>query len=390
MALAAAGDVEGALQACAGVLERDPFYLPAIDLTLDLLIHRGDGQGALVVAQTALAEGMESFTLHNTLGLVAKARGEAEEALARFALAQAQDPAEGDTALRRAIMLLERDDPAQAGECLLIHCEAVPDDPGAWLQAATVLTHFNHPQVAAPFVHSYARLSEPGAERDHRLAALGAGPMPARQSAQMVRQVFDKNAAGYDANLAALDNRGVELAREALAAVLGAGSGDLVVVDAGCGTGLVGPVLRPYARQLIGIDLSPAILAEAEARGVYDTLAEGDVTAMPLPEGQVDLIYCADVLTYLGDLAPVLDSFARALSPAGRVIISTEPPPAGAGEVHLGPSGRYAHSGDYLRKLSESAGLAHETLFAGRALRLEYGHRVRADVTLLSRPFPLD
>ncbi|WP_420394573.1 class I SAM-dependent DNA methyltransferase [Acuticoccus sp.] len=54
------------------------------------------------------------------------------------------------------------------------------------------------------------------------------------------------------------------------------------VLDAACGTGLVGDALRllGYA-PLAGCDLSPAMLARARARGVYDALAEANLTALP-------------------------------------------------------------------------------------------------------------
>lgn len=44
-------------------------------------------------------------------------------------------------------------------------------------------------------------------------------------------------------------------------------------VDLGCGTGLMGPLLRPHTQRLVGVDLSQGMVAKAKERGCYDALA---------------------------------------------------------------------------------------------------------------------
>ncbi|NIR58985.1 MAG: methyltransferase domain-containing protein, partial [Gammaproteobacteria bacterium] len=44
------------------------------------------------------------------------------------------------------------------------------------------------------------------------------------------------------------------------------------ILDAGCGTGLCGPLLAPHARTLVGVDLSGGMIAKAEELAVYDEL----------------------------------------------------------------------------------------------------------------------
>ena len=68
------------------------------------------------------------------------------------------------------------------------------------------------------------------------------------------------------------------LVAEAVAAALGGPKGTLDVLDAGCGTGWCGPHVRPYARRLTGVDLSPAMIERAEARRVYDELVVAELT----------------------------------------------------------------------------------------------------------------
>lgn len=44
-------------------------------------------------------------------------------------------------------------------------------------------------------------------------------------------------------------------------------------VDLGCGTGLMGPLLRPHTRHLSGVDLSQGMVQKARERGCYDDLS---------------------------------------------------------------------------------------------------------------------
>jgi SAM-dependent methyltransferase len=48
-------------------------------------------------------------------------------------------------------------------------------------------------------------------------------------------------------------------------------------VDLGCGTGLMGPLLRPHCGQLCGVDLSAGMVGKARQRGCYDELAVGEL-----------------------------------------------------------------------------------------------------------------
>ena len=69
-----------------------------------------------------------------------------------------------------------------------------------------------------------------------------------------------------------------------LAAMVMPGRERLSILDLGCGTGLAGAAFRPLAARLDGIDLSPAMIEKARARGIYDHLAVADLeTALAAP-----------------------------------------------------------------------------------------------------------
>ena len=87
------------------------------------------------------------------------------------------------------------------------------------------------------------------------------------------------------------------------------------VVDAGCGTGLVGEQFRNVSTHLIGVDLSQAILDEAEKLrpGLYDERLAADVTQVFKQKKPISLIVAADSYIYFGDLVPLFESMQYGL-----------------------------------------------------------------------------
>ena len=159
------------------------------------------------------------------------------------------------------------------------------------------------------------------------------------------------------------------------------------MLDAGCGTGLCGPLLRPYARRLVGVDLSAGMLAKAKEQDVYDDLVKAELTAFLGGVSQAfDLIASADTLVYFGALNPVLAAAATALRPGGRFVftlerVEDEHPPDG---FRLHPHGRYSHTGDYLTRAMAEAGLTACSIKSA-VLRKEIGQAVSGIVVVASK-----
>nr|WP_269152173.1 methyltransferase domain-containing protein [Xanthobacter oligotrophicus] len=179
----------------------------------------------------------------------------------------------------------------------------------------------------------------------------------------------------------------------AVADLLPAPDGGLAILDAGCGTGLCAPLLKPYATRLDGMDLSAGMLEKAAARGLYDRLDKAEITAgmegRPLA---YDLIACADTLCYFGDLAFVLTAAATALRPGGRLIFTVEAleapddatPDAPAFRLHPG-HGRYAHTAAHVRAVADTVGL-HVELMRKEELRKEGAMPVDGFLVACRRP----
>lgn len=360
-------------------------------ITAEDLLHRGMERhraGRLDEAESLYRRALRVTPGHpdaeNLLGICARQRGDLPAAIAHAARAVAAMPdsalflanqgatlaeagrlGEAIAALRRALALNPRDvvslrnlgqaltaagQAPAAMEALTLATRLAPAAPEIWLALAHAAREAGALESAR---EAAAKVRGPLAEQaGFLLAALGAAPLPDRAPAAYVRELFDAFAPRFDAELeGALGYR-----TPALLAAMIEGLPKGRVLDLGCGTGLSGLALKPFAMRLEGLDLSPRMLAVARARGIYDALHEADLLDfLPRRAGAYDLIAAADVLNYLGDLAPALAAMHAALKPGGTALFSLE---AGEAAVALGEGLRFRHNASRAAALAEAAGFA--------------------------------
>lgn len=148
-----------------------------------------------------------------------------------------------------------------------------------------------------------------------------------------ITSYYDEWATTYDADVGAERYAGPAMCVETLRRCEGRApridvtDTQLIILDAGCGTGLVGVALAEAGYRIVdGVDLSPAMIAAARRRGVYRHLDDGvDLTAPPAPrwERAADVMILAGVFT-LGHLpARTLESLAGWVRPGGLIVVST-------------------------------------------------------------------
>ncbi|MEV6232332.1 class I SAM-dependent methyltransferase [Saccharopolyspora shandongensis] len=140
------------------------------------------------------------------------------------------------------------------------------------------------------------------------------------KSKEEAEAVYDEWAAEYDADMV----QGMDYVAPANAAnrlVHLAGDPE-PVLDAGCGTGLVGAELAQRSVAVIdGIDLSRGMLEKARARGVYRDLAKADLTRrLDIPDDTYGAAICVGTITD-GHVGPeVLNELVRVVRPGGLVV----------------------------------------------------------------------
>ncbi|MEO8746258.1 MAG: class I SAM-dependent methyltransferase [Rhodanobacter sp.] len=100
-------------------------------------------------------------------------------------------------------------------------------------------------------------------------------------------------------------------------------------LDAGCGSGrYMLHALRCGATRVIGVDLSPDMLARAGTEldafrsDVEVELIQGSVTALPVPDAHADLTICGLVVGHLENLQHALTELRRVTRPGGTLLCS--------------------------------------------------------------------
>jgi 2-polyprenyl-6-hydroxyphenyl methylase / 3-demethylubiquinone-9 3-methyltransferase len=100
-----------------------------------------------------------------------------------------------------------------------------------------------------------------------------------------------------------------------------AGRAGAVLVDAGCGGGLLAPHLVAKGYHHVGVDLTRSALRQAAEHGV--TVTAGDVVALPLADESADVVCAGEILEHVADPAAVVAEACRVLRPGGTLVVDT-------------------------------------------------------------------
>jgi len=128
-------------------------------------------------------------------------------------------------------------------------------------------------------------------------------------------------------------------------------------LDAACGTGAVAQQLAARGHDVIGIDISSAMLARARKAVPQARFITGQLTDLPLPDGDVDHVVCSLALTHLSDLHPFFAETARVMRRGGHLLLlDTRGHFTGSTRYPLikeAPDGRIGHIAGYSHGLGE-------------------------------------
>jgi predicted TPR repeat methyltransferase len=303
-------------------------------------------------AQAAMAVAREASTLYPGIAAVAVTLGEA--------LLACGHPAAAIGEFHRALRLDPRSDAAR----YRLGC--------AWLAAGE----------AGKAADAFAEIVAAPDGLAKKLAEIEAMRACARSDPRYVRHLFDQFSADYDQRMLGQLGYGAPQILRNLAGLIGL-RGPLAILDLGCGTGLGGAAFKDLAMRLDGVDLSPAMIAKARERGIYDDLRIGDIEAALVEPGHgYDLLLAADTLVYLGDLAPLFAAAAQRLAPRGVFLFTVERKDGESFE--LGPKRRWRHSENYLHVQALAAGF-EITGFLECSPRTEAGVPVEGYAVALER-----
>jgi predicted TPR repeat methyltransferase len=315
---------------------------------------------------------------HNNLGVLLRATGQPVEAEAAYRTAIRLDPEHADAYNNLGILLNGLQRTKEAAAC---YCKAItlqPKHPEARKLLALAHCTLGEIDEATKILEGWLEEEPDNPIARHMLAACSGRDVPERASYGYIETTFDSFAASFEAKLAKLSYRA-----PALVAAMLEDQGlqplrRLDVLDAGCGTGLCGALIAPFARRLVGVDLSEGMLAHAREKNVYHALIKAELSAHLRENGEAfDLIVSADTLVYFGDLKGVIAGLAGALRAKGILVFTLE---HAAGDIadasfRLELHGRYSHTRAYVEQLLTAAGLQSKIIQA--ELRMEAGTPVQ-------------
>jgi predicted TPR repeat methyltransferase len=300
------------------------------NLAIVLNAH-GKPEDAITSLERALTLNPDYAEAHNNLGNIFKAHGRHEEAIASFERALAIQPGLAVAHYNLGHLFLAQGKSGLAKMHFHSCLEIDPDDANG------------------------VRLF---------LAHLGLAATPERASPAQIEKLYGERSRFWDQEK---KYRGHELVARQVRRL--AAHSKAEILDAGCGTGLVGELVRDLAMRLDGVDLSDAMLKLSVRKNIYDNLYKDDlVSFMAGAAGRYDIVASAATLIHMGDLSPVFQAAATALRNGGLFVFTLFSNDEGgddfraASNPDLAKGGCYVHRSGYLIRLAEANGFAVEAL----------------------------
>ena len=390
------------------VLETDPDHPHALHYAGVLAHQQGRSDEAVALIERSLVLAPDRADCYNNLGIVFQSTGRMEKAIDAYRRAIAIDPHHADAYSNLGVLFRAAGKPSDAEAAYRRAIQLNPDHIDAYTNLGILLNGLNRTEEAAACYckvitlrpkHREARrllalahttLGEIGeavkifeewlAEEPedpvavHMLAACTGRSVPPRASNEFVERTFDSFASSFESKLEQLSYRAPALIAAMLEDSGRERSKCFDVLDGGCGTGLCGPLVAPYARRLVGVDLSEGMLAHAREKNVYDALVRAELTEYLRDSVEsFDVIVSADALVYFGELDSVLAAAAAALRSNGLLIFTLEHAVGIGADVdyRLELHGRYSHARAHVERVL--AGLGLHTEIAEAELRMESG-----------------
>jgi 2-polyprenyl-3-methyl-5-hydroxy-6-metoxy-1,4-benzoquinol methylase len=154
----------------------------------------------------------------------------------------------------------------------------------------------------------------------HRCTACGlvfSDPQPRAEVEQRYRETYD-----LAAHFAARERRKTLLYRRRLARLTSPSTGQDRLCDVGCGDGQFLELARNAGWQVCGVDLNPAAVKRARARGI-EVLQASFETIEEMPWRSFSLVTCWDVLEHTAQPRAFAERLARLLAPRGWLALTT-------------------------------------------------------------------
>ncbi len=328
----------------------NPRNFSAWNSIAEISLAEGDFHETIRAADGAMQIEPRNPSVHYTKGLALELVGQADQAIGCFEAAAEIDAKYYAPMFKLATMYAQKDDYSRAQQWATAAKAIAPEDPHVLMAEAIAFKL----------------------------------PLPAMPD-EVVKGIFNAYASAYDKHLnAGLLFRAPSLVMEMAKRWIDKNdikSSAIEVLDIGCGTGLFGEKIKPYASRLIGVDLAQNMLDVAKERHIYDELVCCELGSY-LESGaraSIDLISATDVIIYVGALESLFQSVSQVLRTSGRFVFTVETTVGDGESFLLKPTGRYQYSIAYVERTALASGLRVDELVHAD-LRVEAGVAVKGAV----------
>ncbi len=365
-------------------LEGDAQYIPILTNLAATYLKMADKDKATMLYKQILTIDTDDAMTHMNLAAIYLLDKNYRLAIKHYSLVLQLDEANFNAHFNLGVIFMDKEEYGMACEHFQTATALLPENADAHYNYATCLLKQNLTQTALYHLQQAVKFAPDNDIFSFRLAAVSGASAPARPPVQYIQTLFDRYAERFDEDLLeSLHYKAPDLLcallKEPLQSIENA-----TVIDMGCGTGLCGERLQASDAHLIGIDLSPGMLAIARNKKVYQELIEGDLLdILKSRTFAADVLIAADVFIYFGDLSTLLQQAFTQAKAQGWLTFSCEEGPDDD-TFHLATTGRYQHPKAYIVKVLVAAGW-HLMLEERVTLREQKGQPVLGRVYLCQK-----
>ncbi|MBW2163901.1 MAG: tetratricopeptide repeat protein [Deltaproteobacteria bacterium] len=354
--------------------ELRPPYSPAYYNLARLKQSKNDHKGAISIYRAILEKQPDFGQAWNNLGTAYRETGDLDEALSCFRRAVEFAPDMAEAWNNLGVAQDEVDMIQDAAKSYRKAIEIRSDYASAHFNLGISLQKLGLFNEAEDHYKKVLKTKPDDKSARFMLQSLGTLETPDAAPAEYVRKVFDGCAGTFEKTLVEnLEYKTHELLFDLVRPYL---TDEITVLDLGCGTGLGSQFYRPFAKKLIGVDVSLKMLEKAAEKKIYDRLEAFDILQDWKFPQKFDLIYSSDVFVYFGNLDTVIRSASSYLVSSGIIAFSVERLDDPSMGYRLFPSSRYAHSQTYIQEALRRHGL-HLLEEAEADIRKESGDQVK-------------
>lgn len=320
-----------------------------------------DHQGAIIIYKAMLDQQPNAGIVWNNLGVAYRETGKSDDAIASFRAAVKFAPQMPEAWNNLGVAQDELNLTENALNSYRKSIEIQPVYASPHLNLGISLQKSERFKEAQEHYNKVLEIQPDNKVARFMLQSIGGGEeTPDAAPVEHVRDIFDQCAENFETILVEkLAYKTPELLFNLVRPYL---TEKMTILDLGCGTGLGAQLYQPFSKSLTGVDVSSKMLKKAYEKKIYNRLEVFDILQDWVFLGKFDLIYSSDVFVYFGNLDTIIRSASSSLVNGGKIAFSVEKLKHrklkhSSANYQLFPSGRYAHSQEYIQECLNRHGL---------------------------------